>query len=97
MPKFETRRVVKSSEVLLQDLEGEAVLLNLANGQYYGMDENSYHMYRTLLSAGSVQGAYETLLQEYEVEPEQLSADLEKFLSHLLENGLVNYVDDQHG
>jgi hypothetical protein len=97
MPKLDGRRVIKSSNVLLQDLEGEAVLLNLENGQYYGMDENSYHMYQTLLSSVSVQAAYYSLVQEYEVEPEQLRSDLEEFLAHLLENSLVAYADDQPG
>jgi coenzyme PQQ synthesis protein D (PqqD) len=97
MAPFESRQVIKAPDVLLQELEGEAVLLNLKIGQYYGMDENSYSMYQTLLASESVQAAYETLLQEYEVEPEQLRSDLEKFLAHLLENGLVAYADEQAG
>lgn len=92
-----SRQVVAPPDVLLQDLEGEAVLLNLKNGQYYGMDENSYHMYKTLTSSSSVQAAYVTLSQEFEVEPAQLRADLEQFLAHLLENGLLVYADDQPG
>lgn len=90
-------RVIKPPDVLLQDLEGEAVLLNLTNGQYYGMDENSHHMYQTLVSSSSIKVAYETLLIEYEIEPEQLEADLEQFVSHLLDNGLLIYADDQSG
>jgi hypothetical protein len=97
MSKLDGCQVIKSSDVLLQDLEGEAVLLNLRNGQYYGMDENSYHMYRVLLSSASIQAAYEALIKEYEVEPKQLRTDLEKFLAHLLENGIVAYADEQPG
>ena len=97
MSQLESRQLVAPPDVLLQDLEGEAVLLNLRNGQYYGLDENSYHMYRTLTSSRSVQAAYETLCGEYEVEPGQLKSDLEKFLAHLLENGLLIYADDQPG
>ena len=95
MPLFDARQVIKAPDVLLQDLEGEAVLLNLANGQYYGLDETSYDMYQTLLSSSSVQAAYETLCHEYEVNPDQLSADLDQFLKHLLENGLLFYADEQ--
>ena len=95
MSKFESQQVIKAPDVLLQDLKGEAVLLNLANGQYYGMDEDSYHMYKTLTSSSSVQAAYETLSQEYEIEPDQLKSDLEKFLTHLVDNGLVIYVNDK--
>jgi hypothetical protein len=95
MSPSEIRQVIKAPDVLLQDLEGEAVLLNLRNGQYYGMDENSYHMYKALISSNSVQAAYEALSQEYEVEPGQLRFDLDTFLGHLLENGLLIYVNDK--
>jgi hypothetical protein len=88
-------KVITAPDVLLQDLEGEAVLLNLANGQYYGMDENSYHMYQTLISSSSVQAAYAALVQEYQVEPDQLRADLDQFLARLLENGVLLYADEQ--
>lgn len=87
--------VIKAPDVLLQDLEGEAVLLNLANGQYYGLDQVSYHMYKTLLSAGSVQAAFEALSQEYKVEPGRLRTDLDQFLEDLLENGLLIYANSQ--
>ena len=95
MSLIDTRQVIKAPDVLLQDLEGEAVLLNLANGQYYGLDETSYDMYRTLLSSSSVQAAYESLCQAYQVEPTQLKADLDQFLKHLLENGLLIYPEEQ--
>jgi len=85
-------QVIKAQDVLLQDLEGEAVLLNLKNGQYYGLDENSFNMYKILTSASSVQAAYEALIREYEVESNRLRADLDQFLAHLVENGLVVYV-----
>lgn len=88
-------KVMPAADVLLQDLNGEAVLLNLANGQYYGLDENSYHMYQTLLASDSIQAAYETLLKEYEVEPSQLRADLDQFVAHLFENGLLMYAGSE--
>ena len=97
MSDSESRQVIKAPDVLLQDLEGEAVLLNLRNGQYYGMDENSYHMYKTLTSSPSVGAAFETLAREYEVERGQLRTDLDAFLAHLLENGLLVYADEQGG
>ena len=89
------RRVIRAPDVLLQDLEGEAVLLNLKNGQYYGLDMDSFHMYKTLISSGSLEMAYETLSAEYEVEPGRLKADLDQFFAHLRENGLLLYADDQ--
>lgn len=95
MSDLETRQVLKAPNVLLQDLDGDAVLLNLGNGQYYGMDENSYHMYKVLTSSDTFQTAYETLLQDYEIDPGQLKSDLDRFLTHLLENGLIQYADNR--
>jgi len=97
MPISWFRQVVKAPDVLLQDLDGEAVLLNLANGQYYGLDENSFQMYKTLTFSNSVQAAYDSLCLEYEVEPGRLKAELEQFLTHLLDNGLLIYVDEKSG
>ena len=94
MSDLKLRHVIEAPDVLLQDLEGEAVLLNLANGLYYGLDENSYHMYKTLIASGSVQEAYEALCQEFEVEPAQLKSDLDQFLGQLIEQGLLIDADD---
>jgi hypothetical protein len=88
------RHVVQAPRVLVQDLAGEAVLLNLDNGLYYGLDEISFRMFSMLVSSDSVQAAYERLLVEYDVEPEQLKLDLDEFVSHLLENGLVLNADE---
>ena len=95
MSAHESHRVIKSPNVLLQDLEGEAVLLNLASGQYYGLDEKSYHMYKTLLASGSVQTAFEALAREYDVEPTRLRTDLDQFTARLLENGLIIDAEDE--
>jgi Coenzyme PQQ synthesis protein D (PqqD) len=42
-----------------------------------------------LTTSPSVEAAYETLLEEYEVEPETLRQDLDDLLGKLAEQGLV--------
>ncbi len=74
-------------------LKEKQYYLNLVNGQYYGLDKNSHHMYQVLVTSPSIQAAYEVLSNEYEIELEQLKVDLEKFLKHLLENGLIIYTN----
>jgi len=73
----------------VQDLDGEAVLLNLDNGQYYGLDEVGYCMYQLLVTSGSFDAAYEALIQEYDIDPQQLRSDLQKLMDELMVNGLV--------
>ena len=89
MTHSDTRKVTKAPHVLVQDLDGEAVLLNLNNGQYYGLDEVGFRMYQLLITSGSLDTAYEALLREYEIDPQQLRSDLQKLLDNFIENGLV--------
>ena len=85
----DTRKFTKGLHVLVQDLDGEAVLLNLNNGQYYGLDEVGFRMYQLLITSGSLDTTYAALLREYDIDPQQLRSDLQKLLDELLENGLV--------
>ena len=94
MIKAEDRiRLVKPENVHVQDLDGEAVLLNFNDNQYYGLDENGFRMFSVLTSSASVREALEIFLKEYEVPPEQLKEDLEGFIASLQESGLVEAVD----
>jgi hypothetical protein len=79
----------KPDNVLVQELKGEAVLLNLGNSQYYGLDEVGSRMFQLIISEESLNSVYQALIEEYDIEPEKLKLDLETFLTHLLENGLV--------
>ncbi|MDB9313334.1 PqqD family protein [Spirulina sp. CS-785/01] len=90
MQPFElTDKVSLAEEVLLQELAGESVLLNLASESYFGLDDVGTRMLTVLQASESIQGAYEQLLMEYEVEAEPLKEDLLSFIEMLREHGLV--------
>jgi len=84
-----TMRVSVQTHVMVRRVEGEAVLLNLSNERYYGLDEVGARMWTVLTSCSSIQEAYESLLAEYDVEPGQLRRHLEELVERLRENGLV--------
>lgn len=86
-------RLTVPSDVLVRELDGQAVLLNLDNEAYYGLDEVGTRMWNLATAASSVAAAYTTLLDEYEVEPEQLRADLTALLTQLVAHKLVQVVD----
>jgi len=75
--------------VLVNVIQGQAVLLHLGSERYFGLDEVGTEMWKALTTSESLQDAYEHLLAEYEVEPERLRADLQELLSKLVENGLL--------
>lgn len=82
-------RVVASAEALVSVIAGESVILNCQNEQYYGLDEVGTNMWTTLTTSPSIQSAYETLLQEYDVEAETLRQDICDLLENLTAQGLI--------
>ena len=85
----QNHQYIKAPDVVVQDLQGEAVLLNLANEFYYGLDEVGYRMYTLITTSSSLKAAYDVLLQEYDVEPASLQRDFEKLVKDLLDSGLI--------
>lgn len=82
-------RVAAPESVLMREMSGEAVLLNLDNESYYGLDDVGTRMWNVLTTSPSIQDAYAALLTEYDVEPERLEADLRELIGQLVEQGLV--------
>lgn len=77
----------------MREVDGEAVLLNLATEAYFGLDEVGTRMWYALTEGGSLTAAFETLAAEFEVEPVRLEADLRGLLQRLLSLGLVEARD----
>jgi hypothetical protein len=88
-----TKRVLMPSDVLTCELDRESVLLNLKSERYFGLDEVGSRMWKVLTRSESIQAAYQALLAEYAVDPEQLSRDLEDFIEKLLGQGLIEVRD----
>jgi hypothetical protein len=78
-----------SDDVVFRDLAGEAVILNLATGTYFGLDEVGTRIWHVLAEHGSQDKVVEVLLGEYEVEEGQLRTDVEQLIQQLSDKGLV--------
>jgi hypothetical protein len=87
------KRVTVRPDVLVRELRGESVLLDLASESYFGLDEVGTGMWRALTGARSVEEAVAALLGEYEVAPERLRAELATFVEKLSNAGLVDVRD----
>jgi hypothetical protein len=84
-----TDRVRVAPDVLFRLVGEEGVLVNLRTELYFGLNPVGARMWNVLSSANTIQAAYEELLQEYEVEPAQLRADLEELIEQLLGQKLI--------
>jgi hypothetical protein len=75
--------------VMQRAVGGEAVILNLENEQYYGLDEVGARAFE-LAQAGSTFGQIVTaLLDEYEVDEPTLTSDLSALMADLVAEGLL--------
>jgi hypothetical protein len=88
-----TQQISIKKDVLVQEMSGELVLLNLETEEYFGLDDVGNAMWTCLKESGSLQVAYDRLLEMYEVEPEQLKQDLLKLVEQFVEHGLVEITD----
>ena len=82
--------VTVTPEVVFKELRGEAVLLDLASGIYFGLDETSTRLWQLLTTHGSLRRAFDGMLEEYEVEPDRLQTDLLAFVAELTRRRLVS-------
>ncbi len=82
-------KIAIPQEVLFQEVGGEAVLLNLANGKYYGLDEVGTRMWQLLGQFGAIEPTVNALLTEYEVTEAQLRNDLQKLVEELASHQLI--------
>lgn len=67
----------------------ETVILNLASGTYFGLDEVGSRIWQLVTDGATLAEICETLLTEYAVPRETLLNDLFELVGNLQERGLV--------
>jgi len=87
-------KVIIPEDILVQDVHGESVLLNLDKRYYFGLDKMGTRMWRTLSESESIQKAYDDLLARYDVEADALRHDLFELVQKLLDSGLLKVANE---
>jgi hypothetical protein len=82
-------RVVLSQDQLSCDLAGEAAIVNLKNGVYYGLDAVGARVWHLMREPVSIATIIDSLLNVYAVERTTLESDVHRFLNQLAEQGLI--------
>ncbi len=81
-------------EQIFCELAGEATILNLKNGVYYGLDRVGTRIWGLLQQARRVQEIRDALLEEYEVTAERCERDLLALLEQLSAEDLIEIQDE---
>lgn len=76
-------------DVVFRDFSGEMVLLNLATGNYFGLDAVGSRMWSLLKAHREIEPLIHELSQEYDVPEARLRSDLDTFVRQLVERGLL--------
>ena len=88
--------VTVPDHVLYQEVDGELVLLDLENGNYYGLNAVGARFWTLAQEHGGQTGRIlEALLEEFDVSREQIHEDMSGFLTELERRGLVT-IDERN-
>lgn len=89
-------RIVARRDRLSTSLGGEAVVLDLDSGTYYGLNETGAHIWHLLSQPIPLASICEHLMEEYEVEPDACHAAVQRLVENLLAAELVEVVDGEN-
>ena len=84
--------IAVADDVLFRELDGEAVLLNLQTGIYFGLNAVATRMWQLIADERSLARVLDALRDEYDAEPRVLESDLLDLGRQLCANGLCEIV-----
>jgi hypothetical protein len=76
-------------DVIFRELDGEAIILNLATGIYFGLDEIGTRLWTLVTESGTLRHAVDVMVGEYEVDRSALEGDVLELARQLVDKGLV--------
>jgi hypothetical protein len=82
-------RVKVPDDVLISNLQGESVILNLDSERYFGLDDVGTRFLSVLTTSDSIEAAYNTLVTEYNVDGGVLRNDLLALVESLINQGIL--------
>jgi hypothetical protein len=82
-------RIKPSDDVLFQELQGEAVLLDLKTGVYFGLDRVGARMWQLFTANDSLRGVVRTIVNEYDVAEPRCTTDVLDLVTRLQDQGLI--------
>jgi hypothetical protein len=79
-----------NSDLLSSELDGEAVILDLSSGVYFGLNVVGARIWELLQAGRDLRAVRATLLEEFDVPPDRCEADLLGLVHRLAADGLVH-------
>jgi hypothetical protein len=88
----DSKCVVPNRDVVVRNLNGERVLLNLKNGHCYGLDQVGASVWEQLESGRTLEWLAGFISGKFEMDSDRGMSDLLEFTHLLSEHGLIEVV-----
>jgi len=89
-------RIVVTKDQVSCDLSGEAAILNLKSGVYFGLNTVGASIWKLIQEPRSVREIQNAIQEEYEVEPKRCEQDILELLEELLTHELIKIIDEKN-
>ena len=85
--------VVASREQVSTDLGGEAIILGLKDGIYYGLEAVGARIWTLIQEPRTLGAVQDAILSDYDVDPESCERDVRALVGDLIDRGLAEVTD----
>ena len=76
---------IRSKDTMFRDVDGEAVILDLHSGTYFGLNAVGTRIWQLLEQHGRLRTVLNELCREYDAAPDELERDLLGLVARLAE------------
>lgn len=83
------RRFRAADSAIFRELDGEAIILHLDTGIYFGLDVIGVHIWQGLARHESVDTIVAAIIGEFDVDDPRARGDVERLIDQLVAKGLM--------
>ncbi len=88
-------RLKPSEQVIVRELSGESVLLDLQSGRYFGLNAVGTRTWTLMLEGRTLREVGDALCDEFDGTPAVIRAEIMRFADELCNNGLCRIADSE--
>jgi hypothetical protein len=81
--------ICRNPSAISSELDGEAVILDMESGKYHSLDSTGTKIWALLEDKISLDDIVLQLIEEYSVERQQCTTEVEEFINRMVDLGLV--------
>jgi hypothetical protein len=86
---LDTSLVKDSNQIIERVVAGEALLINLATGDYYSLDSVGTTIWESIDGKRTVEDLADLICAEYNADKGQVAVDVLRLVEHLADEGLL--------